>query len=61
MDNLFNSVKLFQGLYKANALAHGVVRTSNRGVPDLVLHLNGGEECQVGREPAGNDKGGKVR
>jgi hypothetical protein len=28
MDNLFNSVKLFQALYQAKALAHGVARTS---------------------------------
>ena len=33
MDNLFNSVKLFQALYQAKALAHGVARTSGRGVP----------------------------
>jgi hypothetical protein len=33
MDNLFNSVKLFQALYEAKALGHGVARTSARGVP----------------------------
>jgi hypothetical protein len=33
MDNLFNSRKLFTGLYMAKALAHGVVRTTGRGLP----------------------------
>jgi hypothetical protein len=37
MDNLFNSVKLFQALYQAKALAHGVGRTSGRGVPPSVI------------------------
>ena len=33
MDNLFNSRKLFSALYRAKALAHGVIRTSGRGFP----------------------------
>jgi hypothetical protein len=37
MDNLFNSVKLFQALYLAKALAHGVARTSGCGVPPSVI------------------------
>lgn len=36
MDNLFNSQKLFTALYLAKALAHGVVRTSGRGLPPSV-------------------------
>jgi hypothetical protein len=37
MDNLFNSKKLFAALYQAKALAHGVARTSHRGVPNLII------------------------
>ena len=37
MDNLFNSVKLFTALYREHALAHGVVRTHGRGLPDAVI------------------------
>ncbi len=37
MDNLFNSVKLFEGLYRAKALAHGVARTNGRGVPSTII------------------------
>jgi hypothetical protein len=37
MDNLFNSVKLFQALYQAKAMGHGVARTSGRGVPPSVI------------------------
>ena len=33
MDNLFNLQKLFVALYRVNALAHGVMRTSGRGFP----------------------------
>ena len=33
MDNLFNSRKLFTALYSAKCLAHGVVRTTGRGLP----------------------------
>ena len=36
-DNLFNSRKLFTALYKAQALAHGVVRTHGRGFPSGVV------------------------
>ncbi len=39
MDNLFNSRKLFAALYLAKALAHGVVRTTGRGLPPLVRQL----------------------
>jgi hypothetical protein len=37
MDNLFNSVKLFSALYRAEALAHGVARTNGRGVPAGII------------------------
>ena len=37
MDNLFNSVKLFTALYREHTLAHGVVRTHGRGLPDAVI------------------------
>ena len=36
MDNLFNSQKLFSALYRVNALAHVVMRTSCRGFPPSV-------------------------
>jgi hypothetical protein len=39
MDNLFNSRKLFTALYMAKALAHGVARTTGRGLPPLVRQL----------------------
>jgi hypothetical protein len=39
MDNLFNSRKLFTGLYMAKALAHGVVRATGRGLPPSVRQL----------------------
>ena len=37
MDNLFNSVKLYQALYKAEALAHGVARTNGCGLPPAII------------------------
>ena len=37
MDNLFNSVKLFTGLYQVEALAHRVARTHGRGLPPSVI------------------------
>ena len=37
MDNLFNSVKLYSTLYRADALAHGVARTNGRGVPAAII------------------------
>ena len=36
MDNLFNSHKLYMALYRAKALADGVIRTSGRGLPPSV-------------------------
>jgi hypothetical protein len=36
MDNLFNSQKLFSALYRSQALAHGVIRTSGRGFPPSI-------------------------
>ncbi len=39
IDNLFNSRKLFTALYLAKALAHGVVRTTVRGLPPSVRQL----------------------
>jgi hypothetical protein len=37
MDNLFNSVKLYHALYRAEALAHGVVRTNGCGVQMAII------------------------
>ncbi len=37
MDNLFNSKKLYTALYMAQCLAHGVVRTSGRGLPPSII------------------------
>jgi hypothetical protein len=37
MDNLFNSVKLYSALYRAEALAHGVARTNGRGIPMAII------------------------
>jgi len=37
MDNLFNSQKLFSALYLAQALAHGVARTNDRGIPPSII------------------------
>jgi len=37
MDNLFNSVKMYHALYRADALAHGVARTNGRGVPMAII------------------------
>jgi hypothetical protein len=37
MDNLFNSVKLFTGLYQVQTLAHGVAQTHGRGLPPSVI------------------------
>ena len=49
MDNLFNSRKLYAALYRAKALAHGVVRTSGRGFP---LSVKQDEEKNVKRADA---------
>eukprot|EP00986_Skeletonema_menzelii_P001102 scaffold298_cov130-Skeletonema_menzelii.AAC.5 len=37
MDNLFNSRKLFTALYLEHCLAHGVVRTNGRGIPEAII------------------------
>ena len=37
MDNLFNSMKLFEGLYRAKALAHGVAWTNGSRVPSTII------------------------
>jgi len=37
MDNLFNSRKLYSALHMANALTHGVARTTGRGIPPSVV------------------------
>ena len=37
MDNLFNSVKLYSALYRAEVLAHGVARTNGHGVPTEII------------------------
>jgi hypothetical protein len=39
MDNIFNSRKLFTALYRAKALAHGVMRTSGRGFPPSITQV----------------------
>jgi hypothetical protein len=51
MDNLFNSKKLFAALYQAKALAHGVARTSHRGVPNSIIQ----------REEKNKDRAEKLR
>lgn len=51
MDNLFNSKKLFAALYQAKALAHGVARTSHRGLPNLIIQ----------REEKNKDRAEKLR
>jgi len=47
MDNLFNSRRLFTALYIAEALAHGVVRTSNRGMPPEIRQQEEKNEKQA--------------
>jgi len=37
MDNLFNSKKLYEALYRTEALAHGVARTNGRGIPPSII------------------------
>jgi hypothetical protein len=37
MDNLFNSKKLYEALYRTEALAHGVARTNGRGTPPSII------------------------
>ena len=37
MDNLFNSKKLYEALYKTEALAHGVAHTNGQGIPPLII------------------------
>jgi len=51
MDNLFNSQKLYMALYMAETLAHGVARTSGRGVPLSVIQ----------REEKNKDRAEKLR
>ena len=41
IKNLFNSRKLFTGLYQAKCLAHGVVRSSGRGFCEEVIQREG--------------------
>ena len=45
MDNLFNSVKLYSALYRAEALAHGVARTNGRGVPKGIIQKVKNKDC----------------
>jgi hypothetical protein len=51
MDNLFNSVKLFEGLYRAKALAHGVAQKYGRGLPSTIIQ----------KEEKNKDMAGKLR
>jgi hypothetical protein len=51
MDNLFNSEKLFTALHIAESLAHGVARTSGRGVPPSIIQ----------REEKNRDRAEKLR
>ena len=37
MGNLFNSKKLYEALYRTEALAHGVARTNGQGIPPLII------------------------
>jgi hypothetical protein len=37
MDSLFNSVKLYHTLYRAEALAHGVVWLNRHGIPTAII------------------------
>ena len=37
MDNLFNSKKLYEALYRTEALAHGVACTNGRGTPPSII------------------------
>ncbi len=37
MDNLFNSKKLYEALYRTEALAHGVVHTNRQGIPPSII------------------------
>ncbi len=37
LEILFNSVKLYSALYRAEALAHGVARTNGHGVPAGII------------------------
>ncbi len=37
MDNLFNSKKLDEALYRTEALAHGVARTNGRSIPPSIV------------------------
>jgi hypothetical protein len=46
MDNLFNSRKLYEALYRTEALAHGVARTNGRGIPPSIIQK---EEKNVSR------------
>lgn len=47
MDNLFNSVKLFQAWYQAKALAHGVAQTSRHGLPPSIIQKEEKNKDQV--------------
>ena len=37
MDNLFNSKKLYEALYRTKALAHGIARTNGQGIPPSII------------------------
>jgi hypothetical protein len=37
MDNLSNSKKLYEALYRTEALAHGIPGTNGRGIPPYII------------------------
>jgi hypothetical protein len=37
MDNLSNSKKLYEALYRTEVLAHGIPGTNGRGIPPYII------------------------
>ena len=37
MDNLYNLKKLYEALYRTEALAHGVALTNGQGIPPSII------------------------
>ncbi len=46
MDNLFNSKKLYEALYRTEALSHGVAHTKGQGIPPSIIQK---EEKNISR------------
>ena len=59
MDNLFNSVKLYSALYRAEALAHGVAHTNGWGVPKGIIQKV--KKQRLCREASQDDEGNEAR